>query len=138
MTVRKDGPNQGRQFYSCGNERTCNFFEWADNPSSSNAATTRQEPRNNNPPPSSNQSDGGTKCRCNQQAPLLTVRKEGPNSGRQFYGCPERKCGFFEWADDLGLNSTSNSSRPSKSSGRKPPTCSKCGQSGHTKRGCKN
>ena len=32
----------------------------------------------------------------------LTVQKEGPNKGRQFYACPkprEQSCGFFEWAD---------------------------------------
>ena len=27
-TVQKDGPNQGRLFYSCGQQRKCNFFMW--------------------------------------------------------------------------------------------------------------
>ncbi|KAE8747194.1 hypothetical protein FOCC_FOCC006060 [Frankliniella occidentalis] len=30
LTVRKDGPNQGRQFYKCGNNGGCDFFMWAD------------------------------------------------------------------------------------------------------------
>lgn len=33
----------------------------------------------------------------------LTVNKEGPNKGRQFYGCPQgfnSSCTFFQWADD--------------------------------------
>ncbi len=30
MTVKKEGPNVGREFYGCGNSRTCQFFEWAD------------------------------------------------------------------------------------------------------------
>jgi DNA topoisomerase-3 len=28
--VRKQNENQGRPFFSCGNNRTCNFFKWAD------------------------------------------------------------------------------------------------------------
>ena len=33
----------------------------------------------------------------------LTVQKEGPNKGRQFYGCPKPRgegCNFFQWADE--------------------------------------
>jgi len=33
----------------------------------------------------------------------LTVHKEGPNKGRQFYGCPKgmnSTCNFFQWADE--------------------------------------
>lgn len=32
-TVSKDGPNKGRQFYSCAKpmgQNNCNFFKWAD------------------------------------------------------------------------------------------------------------
>jgi hypothetical protein len=32
-TVAKDGPNKGRKFFTCGKDRTCNFFEWFDGPS---------------------------------------------------------------------------------------------------------
>lgn len=28
-TVRKEGPNTGREFYTCNNQ-SCNFFQWAD------------------------------------------------------------------------------------------------------------
>lgn len=38
----------------------------------------------------------------------LTVQKEGPNKGRQFYGCSkprDSQCGFFQWADEDGNNS---------------------------------
>lgn len=34
LTVRKDGPNQGRKFFKCdtnANQSSCNFFEWEDN-----------------------------------------------------------------------------------------------------------
>ena len=30
FTVRKEGPNTGRKFYTCANNRTCKFFEWVD------------------------------------------------------------------------------------------------------------
>ncbi|ALC38886.1 Top3alpha [Drosophila busckii] len=31
LTVRKDGPNQGRPFYACPTrEKSCGFFQWAD------------------------------------------------------------------------------------------------------------
>ena len=39
MTVRKEGPNQGRAFFSCGNNRACNFFDWADGPPSGSNTT---------------------------------------------------------------------------------------------------
>ncbi|KAL4424200.1 hypothetical protein ABPG75_001501 [Micractinium tetrahymenae] len=41
-------------------------------------------------------------CRCGQPAEPRTVRKEGPNQGRQFWGCsrfPDASaCKFFQWA----------------------------------------
>lgn len=30
LTVKKDGPNKGREFYKCPKQPPCNFFEWAD------------------------------------------------------------------------------------------------------------
>ncbi|KAI9179876.1 DNA topoisomerase [Blastocladiella emersonii ATCC 22665] len=42
-------------------------------------------------------------CGCNVSAALLTVAKDGPNKGRQFYGCSANtqaaRCRFFEWYD---------------------------------------
>ncbi|KAM8715173.1 hypothetical protein ACLKA7_002251 [Drosophila subpalustris] len=38
---------------------------------------------------------------CHQPARQQTVRKDGPNQGRQYYKCPKPKeCKFFQWADD--------------------------------------
>ena len=133
LTVRKEGPNKDRQFYKCGNEGKCNFFQWAD-----------EEPRSN-----SGASSSGAKCNCNVNGLLLTVRKDGPNKDRQFYKCGNNNsCNFFQWADEQPVTSNmrqqdSNANRGGKggNSGggkRKPPTCSNCGQVGHTKRGCKN
>ena len=39
---------------------------------------------------------------------MFTVRKEGPNQGRQFYSCPTKTCDFFAWKD--GAGSASNNS----------------------------
>ncbi|NXV15399.1 TOP3A topoisomerase, partial [Cepphus grylle] len=123
LTVRKEGPNQGRQFYKCS-ASTCNFFLWADQQSEdrSNAAPQGsalpqpfagrgpagfQRPGGGRGPElfGNNSSDagGGTVCNCDQPAVTRTVQKDGPNKGRQFHTCSkprEQQCGFFQWADE--------------------------------------
>lgn len=38
---------------------------------------------------------------CHQPARQLTVQRDGPNKGRQFYKCPKpNECKFFQWADE--------------------------------------
>uniref|UniRef100_A0A6T6KIL7 Uncharacterized protein n=1 Tax=Rhodosorus marinus TaxID=101924 RepID=A0A6T6KIL7_9RHOD len=39
-------------------------------------------------------------CHCKMQARLNTVRKDGKNHGKLFYGCRKRQCGFFMWAPE--------------------------------------
>mmetsp|Transcript_13759 Transcript_13759/g.55169 ORF Transcript_13759/g.55169 Transcript_13759/m.55169 type:complete len:406 (-) Transcript_13759:9341-10558(-) len=39
-------------------------------------------------------------CHCKMQARLNTVRKDGKNQGKLFYGCRKRQCGFFMWAPE--------------------------------------
>ncbi|XP_055594004.1 DNA topoisomerase 3-alpha [Uranotaenia lowii] len=58
-------------------------------------------------------------CRCNQPAKELTVKKDGPNKGRQFFSCckpQNEQCGFFQWADEnttpAAGSSTWGQSRP--------------------------
>nr|XP_002732450.2 PREDICTED: DNA topoisomerase 3-alpha-like [Saccoglossus kowalevskii] len=47
-----------------------------------------------------NSSDGNAiVCNCGNDAIILTVRKEGPNCGRQFYKCDGGGCNFFLWAE---------------------------------------
>lgn len=36
FTVRKEGPNMGRMFYTCPDNKTCDFFQWADGDSGAN------------------------------------------------------------------------------------------------------
>lgn len=117
LTVRKQGPNQGRHFYKCSNG-DCNFFLWADSSHSTGGGT----PTSASGPPGSSvgcpssvgshmdgfgslgsDSDGGTPCLCGQPAVTRTVQKDGPNKGRQFHTCAkprEQQCGFFQWVDE--------------------------------------
>lgn len=45
---------------------------------------------------------------CHQPARQMTVRKDGPNQGRQFYKCPKpNECKFFQWADEEQAPSSS-------------------------------
>ncbi|KAJ3601448.1 hypothetical protein NHX12_032416, partial [Muraenolepis orangiensis] len=119
LTVRKDGPNRGRQFYKCNNG-TCNFFLWADQPDQQGAPREQQQlppPRPSQPPRPSvgfgnTPTVGGgrgagpatdTMCNCNEVAVTRTVQKDGPNKGRMFHTCGrprEQQCGFFLWADE--------------------------------------
>ena len=70
--VRKEGPNLGREFYSC---TTCDFFEWK-----------------------TDGNDDNIDCDCKQtKACVRVVKKEGPNKGRTFYCCAKKMCGFFKW-----------------------------------------
>ncbi|XP_074063752.1 DNA topoisomerase 3-alpha isoform X2 [Macrotis lagotis] len=131
LTVRKEGPNQGRRFYKC-NTGSCNFFLWADNqqgteitPSSRTRTPSHFQRNSTN---SGGRQDGfgnqgsnnssSTTCMCNQPAITRTVQKEGPNKGRQFHTCSkprEQQCGFFQWADE---NMTPGTSGPTWFGGR--------------------
>ncbi|XP_060606708.1 DNA topoisomerase 3-alpha-like isoform X2 [Ruditapes philippinarum] len=187
LTVRKEGPNTGRQFYKCGSS-ACNFFLWSDeagndgggggsgggghttNRSSSTSYTSNRYTNNNNfnPPPSNHRNQNtdpgeAVTCQCGQTAKSLTVQKEGPNKGRQFYACPAPRgegCNFFQWADDQpgggGFSSGGGGGRGrgggnvSRGGGRKRSApgddgapvkraakkCGLCGTEGHTKRTC--
>ncbi|XP_031624224.1 DNA topoisomerase 3-alpha isoform X2 [Contarinia nasturtii] len=131
--------------------------------------STYAQPQNNQPPsnrpplpnPQQNQtfrSPGNVKCSgCNQPAISLTVKKDGPNKGRQFYKCPKQPaCNFFEWADASPQNtsfagqrfgsggastSTSNVTRNQGGTGQgqaqaRKRKCGNCKQEGHTRVKC--
>lgn len=175
-TVFKDGPNKGRQFYACSKPmgQSCKFFQWTDEPatgssngnnlSSNNSFGNNgnnnnsrnnsfgQNSRQNSYNSGNNSSSSSTDvaCGCGTPAPLLTVRKDGPNQGRQFYGCAKPRnegCGFFQWSDDSGGGgggfdggrgggggfNGSGDGGGTKSRKRK---CGQCGVLGHDKRSC--
>ncbi|XP_040927756.1 DNA topoisomerase 3-alpha isoform X2 [Betta splendens] len=164
LTVRKDGPNQGRQFYKC-NSGGCNFFLWADEPSPQGppqAPSASQPPR----PSLGFRNTGGreaaagggvgdTMCNCNEVAATRTVQKDGPNRGRLFHTCGkprEQQCGFFQWADENvpppggpggGVSrggDVARRGRPGTGDGKppakKPRTCGLCHMPGHTRTTC--
>ncbi|XP_008564435.1 PREDICTED: DNA topoisomerase 3-alpha isoform X1 [Galeopterus variegatus] len=117
LTVRKEGPNQGRQFYKCSGG-SCNFFLWANSshPGAGGPATSASRPPGGSqgrPPGSGGHlggfgstgdgGGGGTSCLCSQPTIIRTVQKDGPNKGRQFHTCAkprEQQCGFFQWVDE--------------------------------------
>lgn len=117
LTVRKQGPNQGRQFYKCSGGG-CNFFLWADSshPIGEGPPTSASRlPGNSVGWPSASDSnmdgfgslgsdsDGSTSCLCGQPVVTRTVQKDGPNKGRQFHTCAKprgQQCGFFQWVDE--------------------------------------
>lgn len=47
LTVKKDGPNKGREFFKCPKQPPCSFFEWAD--ATSPQHTTHSAPQRRNP-----------------------------------------------------------------------------------------
>lgn len=98
LTVRKEGPNTGRLFYKCGKpdaQARCNYFQWADEPIQPPGSGGGGGGNNGQP------SVAGPPCQCGQPSAQLTVRKEGPNTGRMFYGCAQpQRCNYFQWADE--------------------------------------
>ncbi|XP_078096496.1 DNA topoisomerase 3-alpha [Mustelus asterias] len=151
LTVRKEGPNQGRRFYKC-NVGSCNFFLWADQ----DAGDSGHEGlvgRGSAAPSaggfhrvgSSGTSSGGqAMCTCNQLAVTRTVQKDGPNKGRAFHTCSkprDQQCGFFQWADECPPPGVANK-RPDGNSSRngptakKPRSCGLCHQPGHIRTKC--
>lgn len=119
LTVRKEGPNTGRQFYKCPKPQgggSCDFFLWADasntgpsapTPSASYSRGAGDTTSFRQPTFQNQQRDENSEvcCECGETAKQLTVQKEGPNQGRQFYTCAkprDAQCRFFQWGDDSG------------------------------------
>lgn len=118
LTVRKEGPNQGRQFYKCS-AGGCGFFLWAEAGGPPSSASRPPGGSLGRPPATGDRrggsgrpgDDGGgggggggsMSCLCSQPAVTRTVQKDGPNKGRQFHTCAkprEQQCGFFQWVDE--------------------------------------
>eukprot|EP00794_Sanderia_malayensis_P009163 gene9163-10136_t len=154
LTVRKDGPNQGRQFYKCADDNKCKFFLWADEgPGNNNTAQTGAA-RNFGSSANSSRSNDEAKCNCNQDAVSRIVNKDGPNKGRSFFACAKPKgqsCSYFQWADEDNNNNNNQSStwRGGSARGRgsarggyantgqkRSRKCGSCGEQGHTKKTC--
>ncbi|KAI0984842.1 hypothetical protein GJ496_001558 [Pomphorhynchus laevis] len=102
--TRKQGANIGREFFKCA-KNCCQYFEWASTDENS-VATTVVDHCNRladlvTSMPTDN--DSIPKCLCLEPTDSVkrTVRKAGPNTGRQFFSCSkiQNKCSFFKWSD---------------------------------------
>jgi ssDNA-binding Zn-finger/Zn-ribbon topoisomerase 1 len=70
-------------------------------------------------------------CGCGVEAPIRKVTKEGPNIGREFYGCGNnRSCNFFEWVDGEGNGGGNGGGTGGRI------TCYHCNQEGHFANAC--
>ncbi|CAB3229933.1 unnamed protein product [Arctia plantaginis] len=166
LVVKKQTANHGKKFYKCqvGKDNGgCDFFLWASEsvenqvqnpydtpPSSSWSNSTPSHSRD-----SAADNSDEVKCNCGIPSKKVTVYKEGPTKGKQFYGCTKdmgSRCDFFQWADSGSVTewSSSSSSRGrgqgrgrgrSGGSGDGPRGvrhCSLCKQPGHTRTRCPN
>ena len=138
-TVSKDGPNQGRKFYTCAQEVRCQFFQWLEENNNSNAGRPMESFRPANSyfsPPASASSDE-RKCQCGLISQRLLC-KNGQNSGRYFFKCIKQsgKCSFFEWEGDE--EGGKENAPLSTSFSINNLTCFKCNQVGHLASSCSN
>lgn len=113
-TVRKEGPNKGRDFYCCiNNQNGCDLFVFVD-----------EWPPKDSP-----------NCDCNIPSVRRQVMKEGPTKGKMFYSCSapfndSAKCQFFVWENELGIQNRRPPPPSNAPSGEATlvPRCS-CGES---------
>ncbi|PJF18639.1 DNA topoisomerase, partial [Paramicrosporidium saccamoebae] len=86
--TKKEGPNFGRAFWSCGD---CNYFCWTEDVRA--GGLVRETCTFNN---------ATVNCNCGKEAVMRTVTRDGPNQGRPFAVCAspkEASCSFFAWQD---------------------------------------
>eukprot|EP00425_Heterocapsa_triquetra_P040275 CAMPEP_0195070470 /NCGR_PEP_ID=MMETSP0448-20130528/14518_1 /TAXON_ID=66468 /ORGANISM="Heterocapsa triquestra, Strain CCMP 448" /LENGTH=363 /DNA_ID=CAMNT_0040102191 /DNA_START=58 /DNA_END=1146 /DNA_ORIENTATION=- len=129
LKVQKPGPTLGKSFFKCSKkeeEGRCRFFTWAteDQQQDSGNASQQADPATPQPKPSGALAHGTPppptasgvpvvpSCRCNAPAAVKIVNKEGPNQGRRFWGCGERKCEFFEWEKAAAASPPESGDKP--------------------------
>lgn len=158
-TVTKESANKGRKFWTCGDNQTCQFFQWFDGPSNSSntfASTSRAPSASSSAVPAKrpfnsigSSANVGSERRC--QCDLTPVLKEtttGANKGKKFWSCPNQsrqaQCRYFEWAldDDAGPSAAPRRSYSTSSNnpasydgggggGGSSGECFQCGEEGH-------
>jgi hypothetical protein len=118
--VKKDGPNQGKMFYTCSNnfEEKCNYFMWKDDSDKKigkNPTVIENKTIVENKTAAENKSEFeeidykhqqkiGKMCYCKLASVSREVKKDGPTKGKIFYVCSkyyDDKCKYFVWKDEL-------------------------------------
>ncbi|XP_014248462.1 DNA topoisomerase 3-alpha [Cimex lectularius] len=140
LTVRKEGPNLGREFLICSKDTDdkCGYYAWFDELT---------------------EESNSTKCFCNLSVRKLVVKKDGPNKGKTFFCCPKgqnepNRCSFFLWEEESSnrqdrgeyrnnqrgnsSSRTSNFRARTSDSNQRGRKCGICSQTGHTRRNCPN
>ena len=110
-TVRKEGPNKGRDFFCCSKPQgeQCGYFKFSDELEQGGGS---QGGGGGGGFGSAVGFGGGggsdpeaPVCQCGQVKLMRTVRKEGPTQNKQFFCCPkdrEQQCqGAFQWVEDV-------------------------------------
>lgn len=61
---------------------------------------------------------GVLQCKCDQDAVLRTVKKEGPNNGKGFFCCEKNKdmggCTFFKWCEEGPIKKRARTESPTE------------------------
>lgn len=116
-TVRKEGPNKGRAFYSCRRgqaEGSCGFFVWKEEAESLTSRPVMQAASNSF---TNVETEGPTCSGHDRPCALRTTRKPGENQNRQFFACAHpavESCGFFLWKDEYEGQQQLDSTRPGR------------------------
>lgn len=101
QTVKKEGTNKGRNFYTCGT-RTCHFFVWQDQKPNPNQFYNNKSTQNKN----SDQPNIVPKCPVHNCPCIRKIVSSAisSNRGKYYYTCPnsskEKKC-FFLWENEF-------------------------------------
>lgn len=122
MPIPKQNRNNGNDFASAdddagndypngkGNKRTRTAAKGARTPKPKTTAKIPRLTKSKVPAPD---------CLCSLQAAKRTVSKDGPNKGKQFWGCSKDfnapdNCKFFEWADSEGIRAMTPGTKATK------------------------
>ncbi|KAI0675385.1 DNA topoisomerase [Trametes maxima] len=164
-TVTKESANKGRTFWTCGQNQTCQFFQWTDGPSGTSSTLVPSSSSTRVGSSTSTYSSSSTvipskrprsslsaerRCQCD----LTAVLKSVASTGRKYWTCPNgsraAKCNYFEWSNDDeveasapptrsfsgGVGGASNGNGGGGGSGGMSGACYKCGEEGHWASAC--
>ncbi|KAF9264166.1 prokaryotic type I DNA topoisomerase [Marasmius fiardii PR-910] len=156
-TVVKENENKGRKFWTCGNERACQFFQFLDEPQSNVPVKRTYSNTAENTGESSNQSATADACyKCGEgghwaaQCPSEggPAKKSRSGSGSQAstsqsgsgscFKCGEAGHWMSQCPNDTDSGARSRSFGNSATNIPSSATCFKCNQTGHFSNSCPN